>query len=229
MSFRLKVATLTAFTLSVLAATLATDASFATGTNAGATETIPTAVAAPESAARPVANAQVRFGARNEIVQPLEAPAITSAELVITTRASVSAAVSSLADLVDSYGMPDAVNGDMRCLAGAVYFEAKSESLEGQLAVARVIINRMESGRFASSLCGVVMQPGQFSFVRNRDIPPVRLESRDWREAVAIARIAIDESWSTPAEGALFFHSRRVAPGWGKQRLAAIDNHVFYR
>jgi spore germination cell wall hydrolase CwlJ-like protein len=117
----------------------------------------------------------------------------------------------------------------MKCLAGAVYFESKGESLEGQLAVARVIINRAKSGRFADSLCGVVYQPSQFSFVRGHGMPPIREESRSWREAVAIAQIAADDSWDSLAEGALFFHARRVAPGWGKARLASIDNHIFYR
>lgn len=234
MSFRLKVATVTAFTLSVLAAVMATDASFATGTNAGSTESIPTAVVVPQSQARPVAQhplsqalQDVRFAPRSEIVQPLEAPATTNADLVINPQSMQNA--TSLADLVESQGAPEAVDGDMRCLAGAVYFESKGESLEGQLAVARVIINRAQSGRFASSLCGVVYQRGQFSFVRNRDIPPVPQASRDWREAVAIAQIAMQDSWESTAEGALYFHARRVSPNWGKTRLAAIDNHIFYR
>ena len=117
----------------------------------------------------------------------------------------------------------------MKCLAGAVYFESKGESLEGQLAVARVIINRAKSGRFADSLCGVVYQPSQFSFVRGNGMPPIRIDSRSWREAVAIAQIAMNDSWNSPAEGALFFHARRVSPGWGKAKLAMIDNHIFYR
>jgi spore germination cell wall hydrolase CwlJ-like protein len=228
MSFRLKVATVTALTLSVFAAAMATDASFASGNNAGSTETIPTVVAAPQSQARPVADAQdVRFAARSEIVQPLEAPAATNADLVINLHSANRA--SSLAELVEDQGAPEDVDGDMRCLAGAVYFESKGESLEGQLAVARVIINRAQSGRFASSLCGVVYQRGQFSFVRGHDIPPVPEASRDWREAVAIAQIAMQDSWESPAEGALYFHARRVSPGWGKPRLASIDNHIFYR
>ena len=46
---------------------------------------------------------------------------------------------------------------------------------------------------------------------------------------VAIAQIAMDDSWNSRAEGALFFHARRVSPGWGKAKLAMIDNHIFYR
>ena len=55
------------------------------------------------------------------------------------------------------------------------------------------------------------------------------MESRSWRQAVAIAQIAMEDSWDSRAEGALFFHARRVSPGWGKTKLASIDNHIFYR
>ena len=60
-------------------------------------------------------------------------------------------------------------------------------------------------------------------------MPPIRMESRSWRQAVAIAQIAMEDSWDSRAEGALFFHARRVSPGWGKTKLASIDNHIFYR
>ena len=78
-------------------------------------------------------------------------------------------------------------------------------------------------------MCGVIYQPGQFSFVRGNGMPLIRLGSESWREAVAIAQIAVDDSWDSKAEGALYFHARRVSPGWGKRQLAAIDNHIFYR
>ena len=115
------------------------------------------------------------------------------------------------------------------CLAAAVYFESRSESLEGQLAVARVVLNRAASGRFPASVCGVVMQRGQFSFVRGGGFPPIARSSRDWREAVAIARIASDGQWESGAERALYFHAARVSPGWRMTRVAAIGNHIFYR
>lgn len=118
---------------------------------------------------------------------------------------------------------------ETRCLASAVFFEARSESLSGQLAVAHVVINRARSGRFARSLCGVVKQRGQFSFVRGGVIPAISASSRDWREAAAIAQIALANSWENPVQGALFFHARRVSPGWKLKRVAAIDNHIFYR
>lgn len=135
----------------------------------------------------------------------------------------------SLSALVARTDVPADMDEQLRCLAGAVYFESKGESLSGQLAVAHVVINRARSGRFASSLCGVVHQPGQFSFVRGGSMPSIPTASRGWREAAAIAQIALADAWENPVQGALFFHARHVAPGWKLRRVAAIDNHIFYR
>ena len=90
-------------------------------------------------------------------------------------------------------------------------------------------MNRSKSGRFPASYCGVVYQPSQFSFVRGRSMPAINTASRDWREAVAIARIADANAWRSPAEGALFFHAARVSPGWRLARVARVENHVFYK
>lgn len=141
----------------------------------------------------------------------------------------VAAPAASLALLVATHDGAAPLDPEQHCLAAAVYFEAKGEPLAGQLAVAQVILNRARSGRFASSLCGVVLQPSQFSFVRKGRLPSVSPQSRGWREAVAIAQIARDELWQGEAPRALYFHARRVSPGWNMQRVAAIGNHIFYR
>jgi len=135
----------------------------------------------------------------------------------------------SLAALVQAQDVADSPSAELHCLAGAIYFEAKGESLPGQLAVGRVVVARSRSGRFPSSYCGVVYQPSQFSFVRGRSMPRVDRASRSWRQAVAVAQIAHEGSWKSPVEGAMFFHAARVSPGWNKPRLARIDNHIFYR
>jgi len=121
------------------------------------------------------------------------------------------------------------LDSEARCLATAVFFEARSESLAGKLAVARVVINRARSGRFPTSLCGVVTQPGQFSFVRRGQMPAVAGSAAQWSKCAAIATIALKDSWKSEAEGALFFHARRVSPNWGRKMLAQVDNHLFYR
>ncbi|MGQ0661659.1 cell wall hydrolase [Sphingosinicella sp.] len=135
----------------------------------------------------------------------------------------------SLADLVGEHASADTLDGEHECLARAVYYESQGEPLIGQLSVAEVIINRSRSGRFASNICGVVRQAGQFSFVRRGHIPQPPQSARNWRTAVAIARIAMADLADSPAPRALFFHARRVNPGWRLRRVATVGNHVFYR
>ena len=113
--------------------------------------------------------------------------------------------------------------------AGAIYFEAKSESLQGQLAVGHVIANRAASGRFPASYCGVVFQRSQFSFVRGGSLPYIPHASQDWQDAVAIAKIVDQQLKPSPMGKALFFHARRVSPGWRLTRVGTLGNHVFYR
>ena len=135
-----------------------------------------------------------------------------------------------LAELVAGHAADTPLDPESECLARAVYWESRGEPLSGQLAVAEVVINRARSGRFAPTLCGVVRQPYQFSFVRRGAIPEPPRSSRDWHRAVAIARIATDRLAEGGAPNALFFHARRINPGWRRlTRIATVGNHVFYR
>jgi N-acetylmuramoyl-L-alanine amidase len=134
-----------------------------------------------------------------------------------------------LAVLVETNAAETAADAEEKCLASAIFYEARSESFEGQLAVAQVILNRVESGRFARSICGVVLQPGQFSFVRGSTIPAISKASQDWREALAIARIAQAKLHRSGVNDALFFHATHVNPKWRLSRVTSIGNHVFYR
>lgn len=129
---------------------------------------------------------------------------------------------------VAAQSVPDDMGDELQCMAGAIYFEAKGEPLSGQLAVAEVILNRSKSGRFPKSVCSVVTQPGQFSFVRGGHVPSVP-SNRQYRTAIAVARVALADSWDSPASDAMYFHAKRAAPGWHRQQVAAIGNHVFYR
>ncbi|HWK41046.1 MAG TPA: cell wall hydrolase [Croceibacterium sp.] len=136
----------------------------------------------------------------------------------------------SLADLVQQ--MPDVeLSGDLKCLAQAIYFEARGEPLDGQLAVAEVIINRTQSHLYPADYCSVVAQPAQFSFVRRGSIPQPNRSSAAWARAKAVAQIAHQDLWDSGAEGALYFHSTRVKPQWARRKtaVARIDTHVFYR
>lgn len=136
----------------------------------------------------------------------------------------------SLAEKVAELRGTDPGSRELECLAAGVYFESKSEPLAGQLAVGQVIANRANSkGRFPSSYCGVLFQRGQFSFVRGGRWPAVNKGGLQWKNAVAIARIVDQNLHSSSVGKALFFHARRVSPGWRLTRVASVGNHVFYR
>lgn len=158
---------------------------------------------------------------------PAEAEdAVISTDSPITT---AHASTASLAELVAAQPQPGKLSRELHCLAGAVFFEARGETLAGQLAVGRVIVARSRSGRFPDSYCGVVFQRSQFSFVRGASMPTINTNSASWKNAVAIAQIAHSGGWESKAEGALFFHATHVRPAWRLTRVARVDNHVFYR
>lgn len=162
------------------------------------------------------------------IGEPLAAPG-EAAVPVKEEAAPQPARSASLAALVSSQPQPAELSRELNCLAGAIFFEAKSETLNGQLAVGRVVVARAKSGRFPNSYCGVVFQPSQFSFVRGNSLPTGARHARQWKNAVAVAQIAHEGTWRSPVEGALFFHAAYVSPGWRLTRMARVDNHVFYR
>ncbi|MEN2748637.1 cell wall hydrolase [Sphingomonas sp. T9W2] len=165
------------------------------------------------------AKVPVQFAAPAEIVQEIAKPAVaTDADADFST---LDAAVAAQTATID--------DEELNCLAIGVYYESKGEPLAGQLAVADVILNRTTSGRFPASVCGVLTQRGQFSFVKGGRLPDVDTSRPAWKTAVAIARIATQDLWDSPAEGALFFHARRVSPKWNHTRVASLGNHVFYR
>ena len=134
-----------------------------------------------------------------------------------------------LATLVAQLRSSDPGSRELECLAAGIYFESKSEPLAGQLAVGQVIANRSESGRFAKTYCGVIFQRGQFSFVRGHSWPRIAKDGRQWQTAVAIAKIVDQDLKDSKVGNALFFHAKRVHPGWGLKRVASIGNHIFFR
>ena len=168
-------------------------------------------VPAPTIVAQPVLKQD------GEIVQPLPEAALKEDQ----DFASLSAAVAAHED-------EGVANAELNCLAVGVYYEAKSEPLAGQLAVADVIINRTKSGRFPKSVCSVITQRGQFSFVRGGKLPTPPANAQ-WRKALAVAKVAQNDAWDSPAGNALYFHARYVKPSWNRPRVATVGNHVFYR
>jgi spore germination cell wall hydrolase CwlJ-like protein len=137
------------------------------------------------------------------------------------------------ADLID----PDNVDKEQRCLAEAVYFEARGEPAEGQAAVAQVVLNRVKSGLYPSSICGVVYQNRhrhlacQFTFAcEGRSL---RITDRDsWDRARSIADAVLEgRTYVADVGGATHYHANYVRPSWSRRlkRMDVIGRHVFYK
>ncbi|MEE9434881.1 MAG: cell wall hydrolase [Sphingorhabdus sp.] len=161
-----------------------------------------------------------------DFVQPMPDPE-PKPEPKVTQKIPTNA--SSLRGLVRLQNKGASLDKQANCLAGAVYFESKGESLAGQLAVARVVMARAKSSRFPSSICGVVFQRSQFSFVRGGRMPRINKGGQHWRNAKAIAQIALANAWKSKMEGALFFHAKYVNPKWRLKRMGSVGLHIFYR
>jgi len=124
-----------------------------------------------------------------------------------------------------------------RCLADAIYFEARGESVRGQMAVAQVVINRVFSGYYPNNVCGVVYQNAhrrfrcQFTFACD-GIPEHINEPAAWERAKHIARDALDGNfWLDDVGKATHYHARWVHPWWVREmrKLDRIGVHTFYR
>jgi len=124
-----------------------------------------------------------------------------------------------------------------KCLADAIYFEARGESVRGQMAVAQVVINRVFSGYYPNNVCGVVYQNAhrrfrcQFTFACD-GLPERINEPVAWERAKHIARDALDGNfWLNDVGKATHYHARWVHPWWVHEmrRLDRIGVHTFYR
>lgn len=130
-----------------------------------------------------------------------------------------------------------AAEGDAtwRCLTEALYFEARGEDPKGQFAVAEVILNRVDSGRFPDEVCAVIQQgtgrQWECQFTYTCDGIPERVrDRRSWTRMGKIARLALDGAPRDLTRGALFYHTRAVNPSWAQVffRTATIGAHHFY-
>jgi N-acetylmuramoyl-L-alanine amidase len=159
---------------------------------------------------------------------PLGADAIVAREAGVLQRAGWP-----LYALVDRFSAGAPMTDEANCIAVAVYHEARGESLEGQLAVAKVIMNRAASGKYPTSWCGVVKQPWQFSFVNPRSgyMPSVDQSSAAWRKALGVTRLAVANAVQSVPTDCLWYHADYVAPSWGRSltRVNKIGAHIFYR
>ncbi|MEQ9225697.1 MAG: cell wall hydrolase [Parvibaculum sp.] len=127
---------------------------------------------------------------------------------------------------------------ERRCLAAGIYFEARGESTEGQLAVARVILNRVGAANYPDSICGVVYQGAsrktgcQFSFTCDGKLSKVPNERRAWAKARRTAQyVMMGRDADTKLAPAMFYHADYVQPYWASSmvEVAKIGRHIFYR
>ena len=123
---------------------------------------------------------------------------------------------------------------ELDCLAQALYFEARGESIKGQAAVAEVILNRVDSPSFPRTVCGVVNQSGsggcQFSYTCDGRAEVIS-EPAAWHRSTKIAAAMLAGAPRLLTEGATHFHTPTVTPSWSKrfQLTATIGSHLFYR
>lgn len=125
---------------------------------------------------------------------------------------------------------------EWRCLAEALYFEARGESIKGQFAVAEVIMNRVENPRYPSTVCGVINQGTgrkyacQFTYTCD-GIAEVIGEPKAFERVGKIAKLMVDGAKKPLTKGATHYHTKSVSPKWARvyPRVATIGYHHFYR
>ncbi|HBM58863.1 MAG TPA: cell wall hydrolase [Citreicella sp.] len=124
----------------------------------------------------------------------------------------------------------------LHCLAEALYFEARGETLKGQFAVAEVIMNRVDSPRFPSTVCAVVKQGTgrkhacQFSYTCDGQPEQIH-EPAAWERVSKVAQAVLSGAPRALTKGATFYHTTAVRPSWSRAftRTAEIGEHLFYR
>ena len=123
---------------------------------------------------------------------------------------------------------------ELQCLAKNIFYESASEPEEGKVAVGLVTLNRVEDGRFGSSVCKVVTQPRQFSWVGQRNKKP-REDDPRWIESQRVATELLGgtddyDHFKIKYEDALYFHATHVRPSWANQKkpIHRVGGHRFY-
>ena len=199
-----------------------------TATPLGTVASVASSVARPVVAATTaVANAA---GAVFQM-QPAKSVTLSLAPSIATQAAWLYHGGWPLYALVDKFATNAPLDTETNCLATAVYFEARGESVEGQLAVARVVMNRAASGKYPADWCSVVKQPAQFSFVlHNGQFPQADTNCDAWRKAEAVAELAAANVVPSVGPNVLWYHADYVDPSWG-HRLTMVEKigaHIFY-
>jgi spore germination cell wall hydrolase CwlJ-like protein len=126
----------------------------------------------------------------------------------------------------------------LACLAKNIYYEAGNQPFEGKVAVAQVTINRTESGLYPSDICKTIYQKNivyekvlcQFSWVCDRDTTVKAINKANFKEAEEVAKKVLLEGFRLPSlKDAMYFHGDYINPGWKRERITKIGNHIFYK
>lgn len=128
-------------------------------------------------------------------------------------------------------GAPTVDPEQQKCMAMNIYHEARSEVIEGQIAVAHVTANRVVHENWPSTVCEVVYEDKQFSWTfQIKDQTPKN--EKLWSQALVIARDVMLGNTSDPTEGSVFYHASYVNPSWAKHDSLTLSKiigfHLFY-
>jgi spore germination cell wall hydrolase CwlJ-like protein len=158
----------------------------------------------------------------------------------------IAALVVAVLTLPHAFATEEEETYDRYCMAQNIYFESANQSFAGKLAVAHVVINRMEDLQFPNTVCDVVYQAKTFTNWKGNEVPirnqcqfswycdgksdePV--DSKTWIKSLYIADLALTGKYKDITEGALWYHADYILPYWADQLeyVTQIDDHIFYK
>jgi spore germination cell wall hydrolase CwlJ-like protein len=170
---------------------------------------------------------------------------ITAVLMIVAVYGSVSLLQWAIANKQANYQVTDSsqITTEVRerqlaCLAKNIYYEAGNQPFEGKVAVAQVTINRTESGQYPSDICKTIYQKNivyekvlcQFSWVCDRDTTVKAINTANFKEAEEVAKKVLLEGFRLPSlKDAMYFHGDYINPGWKRERITKIGNHIFYK
>ena len=170
---------------------------------------------------------------------------ITAVLMIVAVYGSVSLLQWAIANKQADYQVTDSsqITTEVRerqlaCLAKNIYYEAGNQPFEGKVAVAQVTINRTESGQYPSDICKTIYQKNivyekvlcQFSWVCDRDTTVKAINKANFKEAEEVAKKVLLEGFRLPSlKDAMYFHGDYINPGWKRERITKIGNHIFYK
>jgi spore germination cell wall hydrolase CwlJ-like protein len=170
---------------------------------------------------------------------------ITALLMIVAVYGSISLLKWAIANKQASYQVADSsqITTEVRerqlaCLAKNIYYEAGNQPFEGKVAVAQVTLNRTESGQYPSDICKTIYQKNivyekvlcQFSWVCDRDTTVKAINKANFKEAEEVAKKVLLEGFRLPSlKEAMYFHGDYINPGWKRERITKIGNHIFYK